>query len=517
MVRENCLTFPSNRRDVLRALVATAVGSALPTSPLYGSITELPPQVGEQHDFAPVRQRVLQEVASGKATGVSVAVVHNGRLVWEEGFGFADRERKVKATARTPFCLASLTKPFTTTMLMMLVAKGKVSLDAPGNQYLVKARIGGANGDPDGATVRRLGAHVSGLPGMFSGYFKGGPTPAPDANTVLQEYGRLAYSPGSVYEYSNIGFSALGAIASNVTGKDFGTLMKQQVLQPLALNDSFFSTEAARLSTSAIGYDDAAKRIPYYTTSTPPSGELYVSAHNLALFAMWNMKNHVTGQKRILEEKWIDELHKPVFVGPSGVATTFGWFTGSLKSGVTYVFKGGGQPGVATKLYMVPSENLACLVLTNRTDGTALANGVCDQILRSYLSEWKPPEEDAGPPSKPFVATSDFIGRWKGTLKNGGADMPVRLQVDSSTATLALGNGPPAKLLQMQSQGPGLEGMSDGLIESSDAAAFGVRKLVVKLIPQDGKLAGRVFARGTKPGLVVANLPFVLTLDRVPG
>lgn len=92
---------------------------------------------------------------------------------------------------------------------------------------------------------------------------------------------------------------------------------------------------------------------------------------------------------------------------------------------------------------------------------------------------------------------------------------PVRLQVDSSTAALALRNGFPAKILQMQSQGPGIEGMSDGLIESDDAAAFGSRKLVVKLVPQDGKLVDRVIARGAKPGLVLANLPYVLTLDKV--
>jgi CubicO group peptidase (beta-lactamase class C family) len=494
------MTSTTNRREMLRALLATSVGGILPTSRLYGSSAEPIARAGEQHDFAPVRQRIRQEVASGKATGVTVAVVHKGHLIWEEGFGFADREKRIEATARTPFCLASLTKPFTTTMLMTLVAEGRVALDAPGNQYLAGSGIKGPNGNPHGATVRMLGAHVSGLPGMFSGYFRGGSTPAPDANTVLQEFGRLAYSPGSVYEYSNIGFSALGAIASNVTGTDFGNLMKQRILLPLGLSDSFFSTDTARLSTSAIGYDAAAKPIPYYTTSTPPSGELYVSAHDLALFAMWNMKDHVKAQKSLFDQRWIDELHKPVFVGPLGVATTFGWFTGKLKSGLPYVFKGGGQPGVATKLYMVPSEDLACLVLANRTDGTELANGICDQILRSYLPEWTPPEEGAGPPSEPFAATSQFIGRWKGMLRNGGAEQPVYLQVDSSTsATLALGKEPAAEILQMQSQRPGVEGMSTGLIASADAAAFGVRKLVVKLIPQDGKLVGRVIARGVNP------------------
>jgi hypothetical protein len=69
----------------------------------------------------------------------------------------------------------------------------------------------------------------------------------------------------------------------------------------------------------------------------------------------------------------------------------------------------------------------------------------------------------------------------------------------------------------MQSQGRGVEGMSTGIIDSPDAAAFGIRDLMVKLILRDGKLLGRVSARGIKSGLGFANLPFVVTLDKVPG
>jgi CubicO group peptidase (beta-lactamase class C family) len=157
------MTSFTNRREVLRALLATSIGGVVATSRLYGSDTELIAGADEQHNFAPVRQRILQGIATGKATGVAVAVVYRGRLVWEEGFGFSDRENTIQATARTPFCLASITKPFTTTMLMTLVADGRIDLDAPGNQYLARSGIKGPNGNPQAATVRMLGAHVSGL------------------------------------------------------------------------------------------------------------------------------------------------------------------------------------------------------------------------------------------------------------------------------------------------------------------------------------------------------------------
>jgi hypothetical protein len=114
------------------------------------------------------------------------------------------------------------------------------------------------------------------------------------------------------------------------------------------------------------------------------------------------------------------------------VATTFGWFTQHLKSGEQVIFKGGGQPGVATALYMIPSENLACLVLTNRTDGRELCSSLSDEILSSYLPEWRRPEANSGPSPSPFVITPGLSGRWQETLTNDGVQMQVRLHIETS-------------------------------------------------------------------------------------
>src|SRR5437868_6710617 len=312
------------RREAMRALVAASIGAMMPplTRGASGS-------VHGAYDFAPVRERILKALANGQATGVAVAVAQDRRIVWEDGFGWANREAGLKATAHTPFSLASITKPFTTTTLMTLVAEGKLSLDEPANKYLQSGKITGPNGNPDGATIRRLGAHAGGVPSMFEHFFLDEATKPPSAGMLLRDYGRLAYAPGSCYEYSNIGYSALGAVAVNITGTEFGALMKQRVLEPLGLRNSFFGTDPARLKTRAVRYDDSGNPIPYYTTSTPVSGELYASAHDLARFAMFNLKNDLGPKFRILDARWIDELHQPVFVGSSGAATTFGWFLGS--------------------------------------------------------------------------------------------------------------------------------------------------------------------------------------------
>jgi hypothetical protein len=226
---------------------------------------------------------------------------------------------------------------------------------------------------------------------------------------------------------------------------------------------------------------------------------------------MLNMKHRDLA--RVLGARWIEELHKPVFVGPSGVATTFGWFTTHLKSGEQVIFKGGGQPGVATALYMIPSEDLACLVLTNRTDGRELCLSVCNGVLSSYLPEWRQLEESAGPSPSPFVITSSLDGHWLGTLTNDGAKMQVRLKIESSnSATLQLDDKPAEKITELNLEGVGFTGASTGLIESPDVLRTGAKTLSLKLIPHEGMLVGRILATDSK----TVTLPYVLSLNRSP-
>ena len=501
----------TTRREFLSALALASIPGILPASTLSTSNADSSATRFDERDFGPMQDKILKEIAAGSATGVAVAVVHNGQIVWEKGFGWANREAAVKATSRTPFNLASLTKPFTTTTLMTLVAEGKLSLDDSANNYLAKSKVVGANGNADAATVRQLGAHASGLPTLFAMYKRGESNLALSPDALLAEYGRLAYPPGSCFEYSNIGFAALNAISSNLTRADIGALMTQRVLAPLGLDGSFFGTDIARLSTGAVRYDSSGNPIPDYITATPASGELYASAHDLARFAMFNMKHH--DRARILDDRWIDELHKPVLVGPSGVATTFGWFTQHLKSGEQVIFKGGGQPGVATVLCMVPSESLACVVLTNRTDGRELCSSVSNEILSTYLPEWRQPEDNSGPSPSPFVITPGLSGHWQGSLTNDGAQMEVRLHIETSgSAALQLGQKSAEKIAEMHLEGVGLTGVSTGVLESPDAIRTGATTLRLKLIPLEGMLVGRILATDSK----TAMLPYVLRLNRAP-
>jgi CubicO group peptidase (beta-lactamase class C family) len=235
-----------------------------------------------QDRYSAIRTDIEGEIAAGRATGVAVALTQGGKILWEEGFGWADKERGRRVTAHTPFSLASVTKPFTTTTLMTLVAAGEVSLDARANDYLGPAKIRAGVGNPDAVTVRSLASHSSGLPGTFQIFPAGGALKQPTMDEVIRTYGVLVSPPRERFGYSNVGMGIVAHIASRTSGLEFGTLIRRKVLDPLGLADSFFDTEVARHEEMAQRYDREGKAFPFYVTSTPGTGELYASAHDVA-------------------------------------------------------------------------------------------------------------------------------------------------------------------------------------------------------------------------------------------
>jgi CubicO group peptidase (beta-lactamase class C family) len=161
--------------------------------------------VSAQDQYSAIRVDIEREIAAGRATGVAVALTHKGRIVWQEGFGWADKERGRRVTPDTPFSLASVTKPFTTTALMVLVAAGEVSLDTRANDYLGAAKIRDGVGDADQVAVRALASHSSGLPGTFQIFPAGGTLKQPSMDEVIRTYGVLVTPPNERFGYSNVG------------------------------------------------------------------------------------------------------------------------------------------------------------------------------------------------------------------------------------------------------------------------------------------------------------------------
>jgi CubicO group peptidase (beta-lactamase class C family) len=461
--------------------------------------------------YALIRQEIEREIAAGHGTGVAVALTQKGKIIWEEGFGWADKEQKKPVTPDTPFSLASVTKSFTTTALMTMVAAGKVSLDAPANDYLGQARIRGDNGDPARVTVRALASHSAGLPGTFMIYPVDGTEKQPSMDEVIRDYAFLVTPPDTHFQYSNVGMGIVAHIIARESGREFGVYLHDRVLAPLGLSHSFFDTDASRRDEMAQRYDDTGNAFPFYVTSTPGTGELYASVHDVARFAMFHLKDHLARQKAILTDDQIDELHRPVIHILEDRSYGLGWMIGRAYDGSTVIYHNGNQPGVATVMMLLPSRDIACVVLTNQDSNGELLERVRDAAIRTLLPEWTWKTLTPPPPQS---LPGSYQGKWHGALQAARKTIPLTLLI-----------GPKQSTLQIREQKPepvGDLGLTDGMLVGRTHARLGLpinssreSDLSLRFDQREKTLAGEIDLRIPIPhSQTPASIPFQVQLSR---
>ena len=166
-------------------------------------------RVGAQDGLEPLRARIRALVDSGKIPSLVFAVGRDGRIVASEAFGWADRDRRIAATPQTPYSVASVTKPFTATALMILNERQQVALDQPVTQYLGPLDRPGVAA-PSEVTLRRTLGHMAGFP-IHNQYFyeDGKRRPLPFAET-MRCFGAEIQPPGSSVHLFESGLRSSG-------------------------------------------------------------------------------------------------------------------------------------------------------------------------------------------------------------------------------------------------------------------------------------------------------------------
>jgi CubicO group peptidase (beta-lactamase class C family) len=379
--------------------------------------------------FDAIRESVSRQLIETSAPSIAVAVAKDGKILWEEGFGWADRAHRIAADTHTLYSLASISKPFTATGLMTLVQAGKIDLDRPVNDYLGAAKLRARVGDASQATVRRVANHSSGLPLHFQFFYTDEPVRPPSMDETILRYGNLVTAPGEKYQYSNLGFGVLDYVIARVSGKPYEDYMRQEVFLKLGLTHTSVGIEPELEPYQAIRYDNAGRPIPPYDFDHRGASAIYSSAHDLARFGLFHLKAHLPDQKAILSDASLDAMHEPTMSGGKDAGYGIGWAVVDRPDGYRIVSHTGGMPGVATTLMLVPSERLAVVVLCNA--GIGLPHQIATEILAVMLPKWKratPTPE----PSRKFQPPSELIGSWSGKLVTYKAEIPLTLQIFES-------------------------------------------------------------------------------------
>ncbi|MGC1371383.1 MAG: serine hydrolase domain-containing protein, partial [Candidatus Sulfotelmatobacter sp.] len=258
-------------------------------------------------DFSAIRAQLLAHVGRNDVPGLAIAVSRDGKVLWEEGFGWADRERHVQVTPTTPFYIASVTKSVTATAVLHLAERGKLKLDDPVNKYLGATKVHSPVWNSSEATIRRVMSQTSGLT-TFSRWCINAADPHCDIDSEIERYGVLVWPPGEVFDYSNLSYGIMGDVVARVSGGSFDSYLRTAIFQPLNMQDCYLVPDGAAKRSSAQYDQKTHTTSPSRVSGHEGASGLHCSARDLLSFGMFNLKEHL-GSRSPLIIRDIDDMH----------------------------------------------------------------------------------------------------------------------------------------------------------------------------------------------------------------
>jgi CubicO group peptidase (beta-lactamase class C family) len=260
------------------------------------------PRADDTDVFSGVRAAIRQELRKDGVPSLAVGVAKKGKIIWEEAFGLADIARGIASTPETMYSLASISKPFTATGLMVLVERGLVDLDRPANDYLGEAKLTVFEGDASSVTVKHLLHHTAGLGTHWNFFFANEPAERPDMEESIRRYGICVWPPGTIYNYANFGYGILEHIIERASKMRYPDFMSTEVFEPLGLGRTSVITRAPGDDFVAQRYISARSVLPFYDFDHRGASAVYSSARDLLRFGMFHLKDRLPGQRKILRE-----------------------------------------------------------------------------------------------------------------------------------------------------------------------------------------------------------------------
>jgi CubicO group peptidase (beta-lactamase class C family) len=337
---------------------------------------------------------VFHSLKSTDAPGAAVLVVSNGKVVFRQGYGVTDLRTRKRIDSETDFRLASFTKQFTATCIMLLAHDGKLRYDDHLTDFFPEFPAYGK-----AITVRNLLNHTSGLPDYEDILMRQYPnTPEEkipqivDAGVLklLEQQSAGQFPPGSKWQYSNSGYAVLAMIVQKVSGKAFGEFLHERIFVPLQMNHTLaYERGKNEVPHRAYGHSKDKDRGWHETDQSPTSavlgdGGIYTSIDDLQ---KWDraLREHTLLSEAEMQPGLtaVEPTSGPGIHDGKRVSYGFGWFLDPYK-GHRRMYHDGETIGFLTTIQRFPDDNLTVIVLANRTDvdPEALALQVVDLYLR---------------------------------------------------------------------------------------------------------------------------------------
>ena len=400
------------RRQVLAAAAAGALAFA--GAVLAARRTAAAPNAGVAPAWAGIQELIRSELADKEIPAISVALVDGERIVWSEGFGLADAERKIAAGPETVYRSGSVSKLFTDIAIMQEVEKGALDLDAPIEAILPDFHPRNPFGQP--ITLRELMSHRSGLvrePPV--GHYFDPNEPSLQATVASLNDTELVYAPGTHTKYSNAGVAVAGYVLEARSKQPFPEVVRRAVLEPVGMTSSAFEPETrirAGLAHAVMwGYDGRSFPAPSFQLGMAPAGSLYTTVLDLGRFLSVLFARGEAGGGRILRPDTLEAMWTP----PEKEKTGYGiGFRVSRFEGRRAVGHNGAIYGFATSLLALPDDRLGAVAIATKDSTNAVTDRIVREALKLALAARarKPPPAIAATQPIPVERARELAGRY---------------------------------------------------------------------------------------------------------
>lgn len=330
----------------------------------------------------PEIQRALDKIGSdalarGAAPGFVVSVRQKGRTVYARGFGVRDIQGRRDVGVTTIFPVASITKQFTATAILMLVDAGQLDLDAPIADYLPGLPSGNV------VTARHLLTHTSGYAEI---------TEIANVDRLGVEEGLrqvlgmpLEFRPGTRWRYDNTGYLLLSRLVERISGQTYSAFLRTRIFEPLGMNDSRYGWDnLPSASDLSKGYQRFA--LGPFEPAALPDVDMMSGAGGISSTSSDMMRWASALQAgRLLSAGSQEILTKPFHL-PDGSSTRYsGGLFHTNVSGHPALWHAGRMPGFSGMLFMFPQDDLTVFIYGNSDE--LQANTMLISILPLFLPD----------------------------------------------------------------------------------------------------------------------------------
>ena len=330
-------------------------------------------------DTTQLNQYLNRKHNNNKFDGIAL-IAYKDSIIYKKKIGYANNKLKIEFKNTTKFQIASLSKQFTASGILILEQDNKLKTEDFVYQYLPKFPF-------KEIKIKHLMSHTSGLPNFVGSMWKDLDTTKVNGNKEMllmlqsNKY-PLQWSPGSKWEYSDIGYCTLASLIEKVSGKNFKEFMDDRIFKPAGMTNTSaeLSTDYRTIKTHdlAMGYIyDSISNKKVIAYEAPKNsfiywlGGFYGDGSVVSTIEDLLKWNKALNDKKIISKKSLKKAMTPTklnngnLVNAWGTFYGFGWFLYNSENFGNVETHSGGHPGYSSRLTRLPNKNLTIIILSN--------------------------------------------------------------------------------------------------------------------------------------------------------